>query len=120
MLCWRAGSPQTPTHARPITIGLKHHEICALHHSAYHWVLGVLKLAHQRKQALHDGPFMNNSRAAVTQAFNNPSTYVKAAKFQRLANAKEKELAALQTVREVTAQDRVDATVSTIKVIVTC
>lgn len=65
-------------------------------------------------------PFMNNSRAAVTQAFNNPSTYVKAAKFQRLANAKEKELAALQTVREVTAQDRVDATVSTIKVIVTC
>lgn len=50
------------------------------------------------------------------QAFNNPSTYVKAAKFQRLANAKEKELAALQSVKEITVQDRVDATVSTIKV----
>lgn len=50
------------------------------------------------------------------QAFNNPSTYVKAAKFQRLANAKEKELAALQAVKEVTVQDRVDTTVSTIKV----
>lgn len=51
------------------------------------------------------------------QAFNNPSTYVKAAKFQRLANAKEKELAALQSVKEITAQDRIDATVATIKVI---
>lgn len=50
------------------------------------------------------------------QAFNNPSTYVKAAKFQRLANAKEKELAALQSVKEITAQDRMDAAVSTIKV----
>lgn len=50
------------------------------------------------------------------QVFNNPATYVKAAKFQRLANAKEKELAALQSVKEVTVQDRVDTTVSTIKV----
>lgn len=50
------------------------------------------------------------------QAFNNPSTYVKAAKFQRLANAKEKELAALQSVKEITTQDRIDATVATIKV----
>lgn len=49
------------------------------------------------------------------EAFNNPSTYVKAAKFQRLANAKEKELAALQSVKEITAQDRMDAAVATIK-----
>lgn len=52
----------------------------------------------------------------MLQAFNNPNTYVKAAKFQRLANAKEKELAALQTVKEVTVQDRVGTTVSTLKV----
>jgi hypothetical protein len=52
----------------------------------------------------------------MLQAFNNPNTYVKAAKFQRLANAKEKELAALQTVKEVTVQDRVDTTVSTLMV----
>lgn len=56
------------------------------------------------------------STTTTQQTFNNPSTYVKAAKFQRLANAKEKELAALQEVKEVTLQDRMDATVSFIKV----
>jgi hypothetical protein len=50
------------------------------------------------------------------EAFNNPSTYVKCAKFQRLANAKEKELAALQQHRDIGMQDKVDAVVSTLKV----
>lgn len=50
------------------------------------------------------------------EQFNTPSTYVKCAKFQRLANAKEKELAALQAHQEVSMQDRVNAVVSTLKV----
>ena len=50
------------------------------------------------------------------EAFNSPSTYVKCAKFQRLANAKEKELSALQASGGVSVQDRLDAAVAACKV----
>lgn len=50
------------------------------------------------------------------EAHNTPALYVKCAKFTRLANAKEKELAALQAHKDVGLQDRVDAVVSTLKV----
>ena len=52
------------------------------------------------------------------EAFNSPSTYVKCAKFQRLANAKEKELSALQASGGVSVQDRLDAAVAVCKVFV--
>lgn len=64
----------------------------------------VLEIAALRKQA---------------EQFNTPSTYVKCAKYQRLANAKEKELASLQAHRDISLQDRIDAVVSTLKVGIT-
>lgn len=50
------------------------------------------------------------------EAFNTPSTYVKCVKYQRLANAKEKELAALQQARDQSLHDKVDAVVTALKV----
>eukprot|EP00879_Flechtneria_rotunda_P028519 GHRR01030644.1.p1 GENE.GHRR01030644.1~~GHRR01030644.1.p1 ORF type:complete len:117 (+),score=32.27 GHRR01030644.1:126-476(+) len=50
------------------------------------------------------------------EAFNTPSTYVKCAKFQRLANAKEKELAALQEHKDAQLQDRANTVISLLKV----
>ncbi len=50
------------------------------------------------------------------EVFNNPAHYVKCAKYQRLANAKEKELAALQESKAFGLQDKIDSAVSLLKV----
>ena len=50
------------------------------------------------------------------EIYNNPATYVKCAKFQRLANAKEKELAGLHEHSDNSVQDRVDSALYTAKV----
>ena len=48
--------------------------------------------------------------------YNNPATYAKCAKFQRLANAKEKELAGLQEHRDSSVKDRMGSLLYTAKV----
>jgi hypothetical protein len=50
------------------------------------------------------------------EAHNNPSTFHKSAKFQRLANAKEKELASLQAAQQPSLQDTIDQMVVIVKV----
>jgi hypothetical protein len=50
------------------------------------------------------------------ELYNNPATYVKCAKFQRLANAKEKELSGLQEHNDNSVQDKVDSVLYTAKV----
>lgn len=62
----------------------------------------VLEIASLRRQA---------------EAYNNPATYVKCAKFQRLANAKEKELTSFDSKSaESGLQSRLDAAVAAVKV----
>ncbi len=50
------------------------------------------------------------------EALNSPNTYVKCAKYQRLANAKEKELAALDQGQATGANENWDAVLVAIKV----
>jgi hypothetical protein len=50
------------------------------------------------------------------EVHNNPSTFHKSAKFQRLANAKEKELASLQATQQPSLQDTIDQLVVIAKV----
>lgn len=50
------------------------------------------------------------------ETLNTPSTYAKCAKLQRLANAKEQELSALQQHGEGDARARISAAMVTIKV----
>lgn len=54
-------------------------------------------------------------REAAT--YNTPATYVKCAKLQRLANAKEKELASLEEHNDIKLQDKIDAVVATLKLL---
>ncbi|GBF97162.1 hypothetical protein Rsub_10349 [Raphidocelis subcapitata] len=51
------------------------------------------------------------------ETFNTPSTYAKCAKLQRLANAKEQELAALQQHGDRDVRARIAAAIATLKVI---
>ncbi|GBF97161.1 hypothetical protein Rsub_10348 [Raphidocelis subcapitata] len=50
------------------------------------------------------------------ETFNAPSTYAKCAKLQRLANAKEQELAALQQHGDRDVRARIAAAIATLKV----
>jgi hypothetical protein len=87
--------------------------LCVL--NGVRWLLLRSKIGfvHQHKMRLAQEIASLRKEAAV---FNTPSTYVKCAKFQRLANAKEKELAALQEHKDSSLQDKIDAVVTTAKV----
>jgi hypothetical protein len=87
--------------------------LCVL--NGVRWLLLRSKIGfvHQHKMRLAQEIASLRKEAA---AFNTPSTYVKCAKFQRLANAKEKELAALQEHKDSSLQDKIDAVVATAKV----
>lgn len=88
--------------------------LCVL--NGVRWLLLRSKIGfvHQHKMRLAQEIASLRKEAA---AFNTPSTYVKSAKFQRLANAKEKELAALQEHKESSLQDKIDTVVATAKVL---
>jgi hypothetical protein len=87
--------------------------LCVL--NGVRWLLLRSKIGfvHQHKMRLAQEIASLRKEAA---AFNTPSTYVKCAKFQRLANAKEKELTALQEHKDSSLQDKIDAAVATAKV----
>jgi hypothetical protein len=87
--------------------------LCVL--NGVRWLLLRSKIGfvHQHKMRLAQEIASLRKEAA---AFNTPSTYVKSAKFQRLANAKEKELAALKEHKESSLQDKIDTVVATAKV----
>jgi hypothetical protein len=79
------------------------------------WLLQRSKsgyLQQHKARLTHEISFLRKQ----SEAFNTPATYVKCAKFTRLANAKEKELSALQQHKDVSLQDRVDAVVAALKV----
>eukprot|EP00878_Enallax_costatus_P024432 GHUV01026070.1.p1 GENE.GHUV01026070.1~~GHUV01026070.1.p1 ORF type:complete len:165 (+),score=21.56 GHUV01026070.1:150-644(+) len=98
-----------------ITLSALHVFVALLVLNAVRWLLLRSKsgFVHQHKTRLALEIAALRKQA---EQFNTPSTYVKCAKFQRLANAKEKELAALQAHKDVSLQDRINAVVSTTKV----
>lgn len=98
-----------------ITLSALHVFVALLLLNAVRWLLFRSKsgFVHQHKTRL---ALEIASLRKQAEQFNTPSTYVKCAKFQRLANAKEKELAALQAHKDVSLQDRINTVVSTTKV----